>query len=125
METTPSGARGGLTAAAEAKVDPQVWGRLEWMVAGVMGNSDTLTVGKCFIKVGQENPPHYHPNCDEVLHVVRGHIIHRVDDDYLEMGPGDTISIPSGKIHNARNTGDDETEFLIVFSTPERQVVGE
>lgn len=106
-------------------MEPQPWGRLEWMVAGGLGNSDTLTVGKCFIDPGQQNPPHLHPNCDEVLHVLRGTIIHRVDDDYLEMGPGDTISIPTGRVHNARNTGAEQAEFLIAFSTAERQVVGE
>lgn len=117
--------RGGLTRAAEIRVEPQTWGRLEWMVSGAIGNSDTLTVGKCFIRPGEHNPPHVHPNCDEVLHVVRGTIRHRVDDDYVEMGPGDTISIPTGSVHNAENVGEDEAEFVIVFSTSERQVVGE
>lgn len=111
--------------AANMTIEPQPWGRLEWMVSGAIGNSDTLTVGKCFIRSGEQNPPHIHPNCDEVLHVIRGTIIHRVEDEYLEMGPGDTISIPSGKVHNAQNKGTDEAEFVIVFSTPDRKVVGE
>ena len=74
---------------------------------------------------GQSNPVHHHPNCDEVLHVLRGSIRHRVDDEYVEMGPGDTISIPQGAIHHADNVGDDVAEFIIVFSTARRQVVGE
>lgn len=123
--TASNGARGGLSRTGETQVDVQPWGRLEWMVSGSLGNSDTLTVGKCFIDAGEQNPPHHHPNCDEVLHVLRGTIVHRVDDETFEMGPGDTISIPSGQIHNARNIGDDEAEFVIIFSTPERQVVGE
>jgi quercetin dioxygenase-like cupin family protein len=117
--------RGGLAKAGSSTIDPQPWGRLEWMVSGAVGNSDTLTLGKCFIRPGQQNPAHHHPNCDEVLHVLRGTILHRVDDEYFEMGPGDTVSIPTGRIHNARNTGDVEAELLICFSTPDRQVVGE
>lgn len=117
--------RGGLAKAGGSVVDPQPWGRLEWMVSGAVGNSDRLTVGKCFIRPGEQNPPHHHPNCDEVLHVLRGRILHRVEDEYFEMGPGDTVSIPTGRVHNARNIGDTETELLICFSTAERQVVGE
>lgn len=110
---------------ADFAVEEQDWGRLVWMVSGALGNSTVLTVGKCFIKPGRANPPHYHPNCDEVLHVVRGHIEHRVDHEYVEMKAGDTISIPTGVMHNARNIGAGEAEFLITFSTANRQVVGE
>jgi quercetin dioxygenase-like cupin family protein len=117
--------RGGLAKAGDRVVDHQPWGRLEWMVSGAVGNSDRLTVGKCFIRAGEQNPPHHHPNCDEVLHVLRGRIRHRVDDEYVEMGPGDTISIPTGRVHNARNIGDTEAELFICFSTADRQVVGE
>lgn len=117
--------RGGLTARADVRVEPQPWGRLEWMVSGSQGNSDTLTVGKCFIRPGENNPVHHHPNCDEVLHVVSGRIRHRVNDEYVEMTAGDTISIPMGAIHNATNIGDETCELLICFDTAERQVVGE
>ena len=105
--------------------EDQEWGRLVWMVSGALGNSKTMTVGKCFIRPGCANPPHYHPNCDEILHVLRGRIEHRVDDEHVEMAAGDTISIPSGRIHNARNIGTGEAELMISFSSADRQVVGE
>lgn len=117
--------RGGLQPADAVRVEPQDWGRLEWMVAGSLGNSDVLTVGKCFIDPGRANPVHHHPNCDEVLHVVSGRIRHRVGDEYVEMGPGDTISIPVGSIHNATNIGDEQCELVIVFDTAHREVIGE
>ena len=124
-EQTQAAGRGGFQPATGVRVEPQEWGRLEWMVAGSLGNSDTLTVGKCFIDPGQANPVHHHPNCDEVLHVVRGRIRHRVGDESLEMGPGDTISIPVGSIHNATNIGDEQCELVIVFDTASREVIGE
>ena len=117
--------RGGLVPAGSALVEPQEWGRLEWMVADSQGNSDVLTVGKCFIQPGRNNPVHHHPNCDEVLMVVRGTIRHRVNDEYVEMHAGDTISIPMGATHNAVNIGDEECELLIIFDTARRQVIGE
>lgn len=117
--------RGGFIAAAKAQVEQKPWGRLEWMVAGDMGNSDVLTVGKCLIDSGNHNPAHFHPNCDEVLYVIRGTIWHRIGERYLAMGPGDAISIPRGAVHNSENTGEEQAELLIVFSTATREVVGE
>lgn len=115
--------RGGLAKAGSSVVDPQPWGRLEWMVSGAVGNSDRLTIGKCFIRPGEQNPPHHHPNCDEVLHVLQGTIRHRLGDEYFEMSAGDTISIPTGTVHNAQNVGQEPAVLLITFSTPDRQVV--
>ena len=106
-------------------VEEQEWGRLVWMVSGALGSSEKLTVGRCFINPGQANPRHYHPNCDEVLHVIRGTIEHSVDDATFPMSAGDIVSIPQGSVHNARNVGTDEAEFVIVFNTPDRQTVGE
>lgn len=115
----------GVNRSTDREVENLDWGRLEWMVSGRLGNSTTLTVGKCYIKPGCANPPHHHPNCDEVLHVLRGRIEHRVGDEYVEMSAGDTISIATGQVHNARNVGDEEAEFLISFSSADRRTVGE
>lgn len=114
-----------LMRADDCAVEYHEWGRLVWMVSGKVGNSETMTVGKCFIKPSCANPVHYHPNCDEVLHVVRGRIEHRVDDEYFEMSAGDTVSIPTGHRHNARNIGTEEVECMISFSSADRQTIGE
>jgi len=124
-EPTEMAARGGLTPLGDVLVESQSWGRLEWMVSGALGNSNALTIGKCFIESGQQNPVHHHPNCDEVLHVIAGRIRHRVGDEYVEMTAGDTISIPMGSVHNATNIGDEMCELLICFNTAQREVVGE
>jgi len=116
---------GGLTLHDDVTVEPQEWGRLEWMVSGARGNSDVMTVGKCVIRPGESNPVHHHPNCDEVLHVLSGRIRHRLGDEYVEMSAGDTISIPMGTVHNAQNVGDADCELLIAFDTATREVVGE
>ncbi|WP_427892370.1 cupin domain-containing protein [Kribbella sp. GL6] len=119
------GEKSRVTAAAAVTVEEQPWGRLEWMVSAALGNSGTMTVGRCYIRPGEQNPRHYHPNCYEVLHVLQGTIEHTVGDDRVAMGPGDTISIPTGAVHNARNVGLDEAIFVICFSTPNRETVGE
>lgn len=108
---------------AQYHVEEMPWGRLVWQVAGDLGNSETLTVGRCILEVGEANNRHVHPECDEVLEVLSGSIVHTWDDQEVSMEVGDTISIPAGVAHNARNTGEERAELLIVFSTAYRTAI--
>ena len=102
------------------------WGTLTWWASGRLGNSREITVGRCLIKPGCANPPHRHPNCAEILVVQQGRIAHRIEDGReVEMGPGDTITLPSGLVHNARNIGDGDAVLLIAFTSADRQTQGE
>jgi quercetin dioxygenase-like cupin family protein/type 1 glutamine amidotransferase len=110
---------------ADAQVIQYPWGHLTWYVSRALKNSDTMTVGEAVIKPGQENPRHFHPNCDEVLHVLKGHIINTMGDESVEMNPGDTVNIPAGIHHNAKNIGTEDAVLAISYSSADRQVVGE
>lgn len=114
-----------VTRAADRQVIEQTWGRITWYASGPLGNSETMTVGEAVIKPGQENPRHYHPNCDEILHVVRGRILHTMGPQQVEMTAGDTVSIPTGVRHNARNIGTEDAVLAISFSSAHREVIGE
>lgn len=96
------------------------WGHLEWYVSAEIGNSETMTVGKCVLNPGQANGRHLHPNCDEILQVLKGKVIHTWNGEEFEMNEGDVVSIPSGVIHNARNIGDGVAELAISFSSAYR-----
>lgn len=112
-----------VTRASAQEVMDTSWGRLVWQVSANLKNSDKLTVGICYINPGEQNGRHYHPNCEEVLSVWRGHIIHTWDDHEVEMREGDTITIPSGVVHNARNIGTEVAELGICFSSAYRDTV--
>jgi quercetin dioxygenase-like cupin family protein len=114
-----------VTRAADRQVIEQTWGRITWYASGPLGNSATMTVGEAVIRPGQENPRHYHPNCDEILHVVRGRILHSMGTQQVEMTVGDTVSIPTGVRHNARNIGTEDAVLAISFSSAHREVIGE
>jgi quercetin dioxygenase-like cupin family protein len=101
------------------------WGQVTWYANRQLGNSEEMTLGRCVIKPGCANPRHYHPNCEEALQVVEGEIEHTLGDEAFTMRPGDTIVIPANLIHNARNIGPGEAVMTIVFSTADRQTVGE
>jgi quercetin dioxygenase-like cupin family protein len=102
------------------------WGSLRWFASRALGSSEALTAGICTLKPGMGNPRHHHPNCEEVLHVLDGRIAHTVEDgSEVEMGPGDTIVLPVGAPHGARNTGQSDAVLFICFSSADREVVGE
>lgn len=105
-------------------VEEMPWGRLIWRVSAERGNSTTMTVGECIIFPGAQNGRHLHPNCDEVLYVASGSIVHSADEERTEMNAGDIISIPSGVVHNARNVGDTDAHLIISFSSAYRESVG-
>jgi oxalate decarboxylase/phosphoglucose isomerase-like protein (cupin superfamily) len=64
-----------LQRADQRETESMPWGRLEWSASARIGNSETMTIGTCFIEPGMQNGRHFHPNCDEVLRVVRGVIV--------------------------------------------------
>jgi quercetin dioxygenase-like cupin family protein len=115
----------GLIRPESYEVETTEFGRLVWMVSKRLDNSDTMTVGQCHITPGRANPRHYHPNCDEILHVLQGEIEHTLGDEVFRMAAGDTVSIPAHTYHNARNVGTVDAVLQIAFSAADRQTVGE
>lgn len=113
--------------ANECEVAGFDWGELRWHASGALGNSAEMTLGTARLKPGQANPRHYHPNCSEVLVVVSGAISHTLDaGETAELGPGDTVTIPEGVPHQARNlSATEEAVMVIAFSSADRQTVME
>jgi quercetin dioxygenase-like cupin family protein len=109
---------------ADNRVVQMPWGHLRWYTSAEMGNSRTMTTGVAVIKPGQFNPRHFHPNCDEILHVVSGKISHTMNEVTVEMNAGDTVSIPQGVLHNAKNIGTEDAVLAISFSSAYREAVG-
>lgn len=101
------------------------WGRIVWLVSRGLGNSTTMTFGRVTIKAGFANPRHRHPNCDEILHLVSGRLEHSLGDESFIMEPGDSISIGTGIVHNAKSVGDEDAEMIIAFSSADRETEGE
>jgi quercetin dioxygenase-like cupin family protein len=102
------------------------WGRLTFFAGRRLGNSAEMTIGRCLLKPGGSNPRHYHPNCEEILVVMQGRIIHTgAGGGEVEMNEGDTVTIPRNIWHCARNIGDNDALLFIAFSSADRQTIGE
>ena len=99
------------------------WGTLQWLCNAKLSERAEQTLGLCHILPGCQNPRHYHPNCEEVLHMLSGSGKHSFDDDVIALRPGMTIRIPVGVIHNMSNTGAEPIVCLISFNSGNRETV--
>jgi quercetin dioxygenase-like cupin family protein len=99
------------------------WGTLRWLCNAALCPGAAQTLGICHILPGRRNPVHYHPNCEEVLHLLVGGGRHSYDGQWVDLQEGDTIRIPAGVRHNLENTGPQSIVCLIAFSSGQRETV--
>lgn len=110
-----------LKKADEAEIVKAEWGQLTWFANKKLGNSDSLTLGECRIKPGMSNPFHGHPSTEEILVVLRGKILHTFENGKtVDMTAGDTITVPAGASHCAKNIGIEECILMVAFPVGER-----
>ncbi len=115
-----------ITPAADAQHQDFPWGELTWFASRSLGNQSDITVGRCLLRAGCENPPHYHPNCSEVLVVAQGTIEHTAAAGKVAvMHAGDVASIPPNVVHHARNIGVGDAVVWISFSSASRETIGD
>ena len=112
-----------VTRLSETTAEEFPWGTLNWLMGQAIDPDAKQTFGMAVIQPGQQNPPHYHPNCEEILYVVSGTCEHTYGDDSYQLKPGDSIRVPAGVIHHAINNGDVPLRAIISFSSGDRQTV--
>jgi len=104
----------------EGKRKDTNWGSLTWLASSEIGNADDLTVGRVVIKKGMSNPRHIHPNCEEILYLLKGKLDHSVGDDSHVLEAGDTISVKANIPHHADNIGNEDADMIVIYSSAER-----
>jgi quercetin dioxygenase-like cupin family protein len=98
----------------------EAWGTLTWLAGSAIGNSERLTVGRVSIRSGASNPRHYHGDCEEILHLLTGRLAHAVGEESVRLDPGDTLVVPRGITHGARNVSEVDAEMIVVYDTGRR-----
>jgi len=96
------------------------FGKIVFYAGNIIGNCDRLTAGFCHILPGKANYKHLHSNCAEALHVIQGTIVHTYNDEEYTLSEGDSIVIPAGVIHYAKNIGEVEAVLAISFTSGDR-----
>ncbi len=61
--------------------------------------------------------PHYHDNFDETLYGLKGTLTLTVDDQMLQLKPGDHHFIKRGRVHSFTNNSSETVEIL-AFANP-------
>jgi mannose-6-phosphate isomerase-like protein (cupin superfamily) len=112
-----------VTDAADLPIEKSPWGTLQWVCNAKLLPGAAQTVGLAQVYPGKTNVLHYHPNCEEVLHVLSGRGVQIVDGHSIELKTGMTIRIPSGAKHQLANTGSEPLLTLISFSSGDRKTV--
>jgi quercetin dioxygenase-like cupin family protein len=79
--------------------------------------------GLVFINPGQQNPPHYNSNCEELIYILTGECDHRLDEAVVPMTAGSLLRIPANAVHCAVNTGWEPVRMVTVYSSADRQTV--
>lgn len=108
---------------AEAARRHESWGNLLWLAGRKQGNATGVTLGRVLIKKGESNPCHAHFNCEEVLYLMAGELIHTVGPDSVRLRAGDTLTIPAGMFHNASSVGDVDADMIVTYSSADRDFV--
>jgi quercetin dioxygenase-like cupin family protein len=89
------------------------WGKISWLY------------GKVYIKAGEANDRHIHPNCEEIIFVVSGECDHSLGDEIFHLKPGMALRIPEGVPHHAIVTSWEPCKMIIAYSSVDRQTIGE
>ena len=70
------------------------WGAIQWLCNGEIDPEAQQTFGLVYIHVGQQNPPHYHPNCEELIYVLSGECDHRLGEATIHLETGSAPASP-------------------------------
>ncbi len=112
-----------VTRLGDVAIDKVPWGTLQWFANAKLMPGAQQTLGFCHLLPGKGNPLHYHPDCEEILHVVHGFGKHSLDDQWVALQAGSTIRIPAGVKHKLVNESSETMIVWMCFSSGDRQTV--
>jgi len=104
----------------KSKIVLESWGSMEWLVDSSLIDGAQISVAKMKLNPLATSPMHKHSNCDEVIHVLSGEAIQRVNDQYISISTGNTVLIPMNSKHQIINNTHSEVVLLISYSEGSR-----
>ena len=81
-------------------------------------SNGSASVFECDVPAGSRMPaPHSHDGFEETIYGLEGVTTWTIDGESLEIGPGDAVCVPRGRIHGFENHGTVDAKFLAI-ATP-------
>lgn len=93
---------------------------MTWLMDGDIQADAGLSLARMTIEPGILSEAHRHTNCTEAIHLLEGRIAQRRNDDWIELGAGETILIPVGAVHQTQNIGTETAIIMVAYSSGSR-----
>jgi mannose-6-phosphate isomerase-like protein (cupin superfamily) len=98
----------------------EVWGTMEWLADDAIRPGTGLSLARMTVRAGHVSPPHRHPDCTEVIHVLEGVVDQRIGDALVRLEAGATCRIPPGTSHASAAIGPDDAVLIVAYSSGAR-----
>ncbi|GAA1700734.1 cupin domain-containing protein [Fodinicola feengrottensis] len=91
-------------------------GELRVLLSPKTAASTSGFMGVVRLAPGESISEHYHPYSEEFLYVVSGHLQMRLDDEKIDLGPGESLMVPIDARHRLENSGTEPAEGVFFLS---------
>ncbi len=104
--------------AADPGIPERGWVDMDvrWLVTSETVGSKHTVLGVTIFPPGARHEIHRHPNAEEVEYLVSGHGVAYVDDEAIELGPGEAVFVPQNSYHGFANTSDYEVVMAWLYA---------
>jgi quercetin dioxygenase-like cupin family protein len=81
-------------------------------------SNGTASVFECHVPANSRMPlPHRHDGFEETIYGLEGTTTWTIDNETVEVGPGEAVCVRRGQVHGFENHGDADATFLAI-ATP-------
>ncbi|TVR37590.1 MAG: cupin domain-containing protein [Nitriliruptor sp.] len=99
------------------------WGLIGWRLTPAQGSSQ-LVVMDVTLDPGGGHDFHRHPDQEEMIIVREGRITQFLGQESMELGPGDSVFVPSGTVHASFNDGEETVRLTVMLGPAVNQETG-
>ena len=102
-----------ISASHEHPHSPSVWKKV-LLKKGDLLEGRVQMMNWCRMEPGKASRAHYHEDMEEIFIILRGQAKMIVHGEEAEMGQGEAVVIPPREVHEMKNIGGQDLEYLAV-----------
>jgi mannose-6-phosphate isomerase-like protein (cupin superfamily) len=97
---------------------PDICGTAIDLINNKISSSKNISLGVVYISPGKSSTPHYHKVTEEIYYFLEGNGRVIIEDCVFKVGPGSSVYIPLGKLHQVINDSATSLKLLSADSPP-------
>jgi mannose-6-phosphate isomerase-like protein (cupin superfamily) len=102
-----------VPAGHESSQQEAVWKKVMLQKGDVM-EGHLQMINWCALRAGMGFSPHYHEDMEEIFIMLRGQAEIRIEDQAGEIGAEEAVAIPPGRVHEMKNVGQEEVQYIVI-----------